>query len=134
MIDPNEYIGHLLEHAPKMSSVEAHMVLIDHYETHFEIFDHGDPVARKANPWASVAMHDAEENGETSLLFEMIEKYHRVDIAGQFHLNPLQFFGLPRELVTWLFTLADKRQRVEGGRAEEMENNLKDLKNAARSQ
>lgn len=89
-------------------------MLLTMYDTHFGIYDHlmvRPPI--KARPLALVALHECEENGDTSTVNELITNYLDRDIGKLFNLSLMEFLDLPREYVIKLLDLALKKQQAE---------------------
>lgn len=89
-------------------------MLLTMYDTHYGIYDHlmvRPPI--KTRPLALVALHECEENGDTSTVNELITNYLDRDIGKFFGLSLTEFLDLPREYITKLLELALKKQQTE---------------------
>lgn len=89
-----------------MSSVDAHLVALEHYETVYGIYDHLRP--DPSRPLAVMAKHPAEDNGHTSALYEIFELYVKSNVHKHFGLNIREFLKYPRELTTLMIEIATK--------------------------
>lgn len=82
---------------PSLSACDANQVLYSFYETATGIFNHQDVARKKLRPLASVALHEAEENTQTSALYEQMRVFIENDIHTLTGYTMDQFFNLPRE-------------------------------------
>jgi len=98
------FIAELIEKAPKMNSVESTLVLRDFYETHYGIYNHLS--GSTARPLASVAMHDAEENGRHSSAYEIIKVIAESEVLKHFGMSLIEFLSMPREYVTYMLEVS----------------------------
>jgi hypothetical protein len=89
-----------------MDSVNAQIALTEYYDTKFGIFDHGAATDR---PLAAVALHDAEENGPTSALYETIRLFASTNVYKYFGLNLEEFLNLPREFTTLILEVSQDK-------------------------
>lgn len=90
-----------------MSMVEAQQVLYDVYETNYGIYHHPGSTVRK--PWASVAMHECEDNTKGTLLYEAIAKFSMLGIGEMFHMSLHQYLSLPSDLCLHIVELASRK-------------------------
>jgi hypothetical protein len=111
---------------PKLSSVDADMVLYDMYEVNYKIFNHIG--ASKKRPLSSVAMHDAEENTITSNLYEAIDMYQKNGIKEIFGLSLTEYFDLPTEICIKLLESASSEYSKKSSVINGLENDLKNMK------
>lgn len=89
-------------------------MLLTLYDTHYGIYDHlmvRPPI--KARPLALVALHECEENSQTSSITEMIGVYVEREILKYFGLSLTEFLDLPREYNQQLQELVLKKQQIE---------------------
>lgn len=89
-----------------MDSVNAQIATTEYYDTKFGIFDHGEAAER---PLAAVALHDAEENGPTSALYETIRLFASTNVYKYFGLNLDEFLAMPREFTTLILEVAQEK-------------------------
>lgn len=89
-----------------MDSVNAQIALTEYYDTKFGIFDHGAAADR---PLAAVALHDPEENGPTSAMYETIRLFASTNVHKYFGLNLEQFLNMPREFTTLILDVAQEK-------------------------
>lgn len=101
------YFAELLENCPKLSGIEADLVLIDFYETHYGIFDHFK--LGKQFPFAPVALHDSEENSDTSLLKAHFEVFFKTGLNT--YMDFETFLKLTHEEVAWVVEIVENMTR-----------------------
>ena len=109
-IDINDEISQLAENLPKTGFIDMKMVLIDIYETYFEIYDHLGSIGRgeKARPLASVALHEIESIGEGSDLYLTIDRYFEKNVFKHTGLKLHEFLNYPREYTILVYKNIDK--------------------------
>lgn len=100
-----------------MSVTEAREVLSSFYDRTYGISDHAflAPEIRKLRPMAGIAMHEAEENVQTSSLFEAIDLYELKDVGETFKMSLQEFLDLPRDVYLKVLQVATRRQNVKAG-------------------
>lgn len=86
------YINELIERLPKLGLVDARMVMQDHYESRYGIFNH---LENKERPLASVAMLPSENYTERSRLYDAFEDYADHGYKDIWGLSITEFLGLP---------------------------------------
>ncbi len=101
----------LVANWPKTNIVDGKIALRAWYETKFGLYDHSTKGAY--NPLSSVALHDTEENGQTSGLYELIANYAAKNIGTTFHISLPEFLALPKEYVTYILEIADKHKQTD---------------------
>lgn len=102
----DKFIMELLSSAPKLSGIDANIILYDLYETNYGIFHH--PGTTKQRPLASVAMHETEDNTITSSMYEAIDSFHQKGIKDLFGLNLIEYLNLPTDICIKLMDSANK--------------------------
>lgn len=124
-------LADIIKDAPVCSPSEAKELLAKVYETTYGIYNHAyAAIPGKKRPLASVAMHDAEDNGRSSRLYNYIESYFDESIQKHTGLSLQDFLDLPREIATLVYEKCVKiNQRV--GKAES--DAINDMANAARA-
>jgi hypothetical protein len=128
VIDPDKFIGELIERAPPLTSDGAEQALAAIYESRYRIFNHHDPIARKNRPLAIVALHDAEDRTANSSLYEQLELFVKLDVYKHTGISAVDFFELPREIVQHFFSLARKKVENESKLASELQAGLEGAK------
>lgn len=119
-------ITDLLEKAPKLSSIDAQLLLLKMYESEFGIFDHAK--YKGTRPLATVALHDTEENAKTSAMYSLIKKFADSNVGDIFKLNLKQFLSLPREYVNYCLEIAENRNKALGKEVAENQKILDEMK------
>jgi len=100
--------------------------LYDLFETHFGIHDHSK--SSKTKPLSSVALHECEDNTETSLIYKAIERYTKLKINQLFGLNLIEFLSLPKEYCEKLMLLAIEHAKQNTNTLNEIQNSLNNTK------
>lgn len=116
-----------MTNAPKMSATEAREVLSSFYDRTYGISDHAflAPEIRKLKPLAGIAMHEAEENVQTSSLFEAIELYDLKEIGDTFKMSLQEFLDLPRDIFNKVLEVATRKQNTKAGVVAKVTNELR---------
>lgn len=89
----DETIYHLLRRTPKLTSTDVQLLLREHYESEFGLYDHAAP--NPDEPFALVAMHPGEENLAHSLLYERIRLFRILEVHKHYGISLKEFFELP---------------------------------------
>jgi hypothetical protein len=100
--------------------------LYDLFETHFGIHDHSK--SSKTKPLSSVALHECEDNTETSLIYKAVERYTKLKINQLFGLNLIEFLSLPKEYCEKLMLLAIEHAKQNTNTLNEIQNSLNNPK------
>lgn len=94
------------------------------YETKFGIFNHADPIARRARPLALVAVHPKEDSSRYSPLYNRISQYHRLKIRESFGITLTELLQMPRDYVEEIIRLAAQEAAQTGRQLTEVERGL----------
>lgn len=113
LADPNRYISDFFNAAPKLSAMDSDQGLYALYETHFQLFNHINGAKIKSQPLALVAMHEGEDNGTTSSLYEQIDFFVKKEVYKHTGLSLTEFFNLPREIYTKVVLLVAEKDAAE---------------------
>lgn len=100
--------------------------MYDLFETHFGIHDHSK--SSKTKPLSSVALHECEDNTETSLIYKAVERYTKLKINQLFGLNLIEFLSLPKEYCEKLMLLAIEHAKQNTNTLNEIQNSLNNTK------
>jgi hypothetical protein len=102
----------------KLDSVEAHTLLSDVYANAVGIFNLNTD--REKRPLYSVAMHDAEENGLNSVLFDALRQYKDNGVLKHFGIPWHEFKKFTHEEFTMIMELsllatdAENKRNIDG--------------------
>jgi hypothetical protein len=108
-IDVQKYILDTVEKIGGLSSVSSSQVLIDIYESYFQLYNHLDPNKPK-RPFESVAMLPGEMlSGENNRLERSMETYVTESIKEFFDISYIDFMELPSSVVKSMLKIARKR-------------------------
>lgn len=93
-------------------------MLLEKYETVHGIYNHAidDP----DKPLAIVALHDGENTGIGSTLYERIELFAERGVTKHFGLSLSEFLELPTDVCDRILEISNKRQAIEGSVAGNM--------------
>lgn len=105
-------IDELLDSVDSVGGIDAKILLIEAYETAYEIFDHENVDFNR--PLSLVAMHEKECYGEVSGLRRRVERYNLHDIYNKFGLSLSEFLDLPRDYTEMLFSVVQEQAEREG--------------------
>jgi hypothetical protein len=125
-ITPDDFIRDLLNKAPKLSGVDADIILYDLYETNFGIFNHIG--ASKQRPLASVAMHPCEDNTHSSRTYEIIEQFASRGIGELFKISVLEYLALPTDICIKMLEVASMDSSKKNTALANIEASLKEVK------
>lgn len=89
---------------PRVSSVDADIVMGDMYDESFGICNHA--MLSKQQPLSSVSFHKAENVLENSLIEEAMRKYMDFGIKDKFGISFDIFMAYPREYVEMFYKIA----------------------------
>ncbi len=121
-VDIEQDILGLLKTLPRMDQTDAGILLRDLYETRFGIFNHIG--TSKKRPLASVALHDAEEINENSLLYEAMHSFAKREIKDIFNISFLDFISLPMD---WCAMITEIASATAGEKATAKSNHLSEV-------
>lgn len=108
----------MLLQAKPVNQVEARLMLMQAYETTFDIFDHIKHEAMDESvtdidnrrPLASMAMHRAEDASSESRLYGTIELFSDRDVHKFFGLSLNEFLDLPHDICEHILTVCSNKQ------------------------
>lgn len=112
----------LIKSAPKLTGVDARIVLQDMYETTYKVYNHIG--ASKKRPLASVALHESEDNTHTSSLYEAIETYNDKGIKDIFNLSLIEYLNLPADICIKITEVCSRESKKTAGVLSGIENSL----------
>ncbi len=87
-----------------LGSYDLRLVLMEFYETQYQIYNHDDPALQ--SPLALVSLHPKENATEYSLLYRYLERYRLTGIKEEFGLSVLEFLRLPMDVAEHLLFMA----------------------------
>jgi hypothetical protein len=111
-VDASAMISEQLAIFPKLSSVDATLLMRDRYETYFGIHNHD---ADESNdPLALVAYRAAEDNKPASRLYERITEFAERKVPRYFNMSLDEFMGCPRDIIEHILVTCRKMEEDEG--------------------
>lgn len=111
---PDLFISEAIAASNKLSPIDAQILLLSLYETHYGFFNHIDSPNKKGKPLALVALHESEDNSKTSSIHSLISLYFSREIFKSTGIGLLDFIKLPKEYVNLLFELITKKSIEDG--------------------
>ncbi len=94
-------------------SITLKLLLLEHYETHYKIFNHDAPVVP---PLSLVSMHDKERYDPFNRERKLTENYMLYKIRDAFGYSLSEFLELPRAKVEALMEIAANESRKAASR------------------
>lgn len=122
---PDTFISEAITAANGLSPIDAQMLLMSLYETHYGFFNHIDSPNIKRKPLALVALHESEENSKTSSIHNLISLYFSRDIYKQTGIGLMEFINLPKEYINLLFEQVTKKNIEDSKILENLQSNIK---------
>jgi hypothetical protein len=119
-------LSEALEKYPPQCSTNAQLLLLDAYETTYDIYNHD--LHSKGRPLVLVAKQWAEDVSEGSVLFERMEEYHAVGILKFFGIPWDRWIEQPKEINDEQIRKAKKWGEAENKTAEQLQQQLAALK------
>lgn len=111
-----------------IDAMSAKLVLMDRYETMYNIFDHKR--YGHTRPLGVVAMHAKEDASSYSKLYRTIWRYSQHRIHEQFGLSLGDFLDLPHDIVELLFKISTETSRKKDP---ELDNLKRDIEKMQKS-
>ena len=100
----NNFINEMVEKLPKLTVIDARIIMQDQYETRFGIYNH---MSRNDRPLASVAMFPCEDTVQNSVIYEDYEEFALKRYHDVWGLSVEEFLGLPQYKVRMMREIAD---------------------------
>lgn len=123
-VEPYTALETLLAKIPHgLDSFDTKLVLMDHYEQTYGIFDHER--FGEARPLSVVAMHPKEDATSYSKLYRTIWRFAQHRIYERTGLNLNEFLELPHDIVELLFKISTETSKQQDAPLEQI---MKDLK------
>lgn len=111
-----------------LESYDLKLVLMELYETQFQIYNHDDPALQ--TPLALVTLHPSENPSEYGLLYRYIEQYKTLGIKEEFGLSLMEFFRLPMDVADRLIFMS---RDIIARRLPELNNATRELERGKKS-
>lgn len=123
-------LAEIIRDAPKCTPLEAKELLSKMYETRYGIYNHAlAKMPGRQRPLASVAMHDAEDNGKSTRLYNFIGAFFDEGIHKHTGLNLGEFMQMPREITE---LIREKCSKISENTSKAERGILNDMANAAK--
>jgi hypothetical protein len=118
-----------LKTVPRVCSTDAKLLMLEHYETQFRIYNHDAPPPQgMTSDFALVAMHPGEDTLSSSLMRERAEQFAHHKVGDYFNISWLDYLSLPVEQAAMIMEIsAFERERDDKGAAEALKK-LGDIK------
>lgn len=110
-IDAKGPLGDLIEYAPKLASVDAQLMLLERYETTYQIFDHQDVGGN--HPFALILMHWNQDVITEGSLHGRMRRFVDTDIAKYFNISFTEFIDQPSYVCDLMIKVAAEKIRKE---------------------
>lgn len=113
-------VDFLLSQVEKLDSISVKILLLELYETMYQIFDHENIPASPMNPEVEarpltlVAMHAKEDWRGYSGMYRTMAKFVTLNMAKHTGMGLDAFMKLPRDVVDYLFDVATQHADREG--------------------
>ena len=127
----NSMLGQVLRHAPKADYLTSRLLLIQAYQTTFNIFDHLSNAQRVVgenpddhHPLASIELHPAEDLIHTFRTPELLDLYIKLKIKDYTGLSWVEFMDLPREYSQMIMDRCAKELSEENKKTNQIVKNL----------
>ena len=98
-----------------LTSIESQLLLRELYDKHFAIATHDNP----SRPLSLVALHPKETVGPYSAMRRILKRYADLNIGNIFNISFKDFIDQPRELVEYMFEIAEDKTIQEGRKNDE---------------
>lgn len=120
-------IATLIKAVPVVCATDARLILLEHYESAFRIYDHHheDP----ERPLALIEMHPAEDTTTCSLLYERMEQFAVNEVAKRFNISFNQFLEFPKDMVDEMMAISARMRNKEDTDTANVLRNLQGGKN-----
>lgn len=123
-VNVNNILQDIITSSPKLTSIDSQLLLLDIYETGYNIFDHSNVIDK---PLALVALHWSEESSSTSALYERIQQFVDRQVHTKTGLSLDKFLELPRDVCIKILEISAKEQKIEDNIANNLTNRLNNI-------
>lgn len=123
-ISPDEILIDVLKESVNTNSIETKLILLENYDIHYGIFNHG---MYEDRPYSLIEMHDTERFDTVNPLYELMEKYVEKNVLKFFGMSFDTFIEMPRDRVNKMFEICDTMTKRERQRVDPLLKELEDM-------
>lgn len=106
-IDVGSMLERLLKAVPQVCSTDAKLLMMEHYETLFRIYNHDAPPPQgQSSDFALIGLHPAEDTLSSSLMRERMEQFAHHKVGDYFNISWLDYLKLPVEQAAMMMEIA----------------------------
>lgn len=117
----DDSFNQLIHTAPKVTSVQAQLLLRDSYETSYDIFNHNHELGQ--HPFALIKMNWNEDTITNGRLHLWLKKFATAKIGSVFHISIKEFLEFPTYVCDLMYEVAMSENIRKNKEAEEALNN-----------